>query len=85
MDAYATINDTWEISQETGFLLSNINVGIGEIAGMGYHVNDVQMMLTDELQLMMSQGSCTKQSHKLITQINSTRQDDVTAKNGNLE
>ena len=54
MDAYATINDTWEISQETGYLLSNVNTGIGEITGMGYHVNNVQTMLTDELQLMMS-------------------------------
>ena len=60
----------WEISWNTGYLLGNIYVGIGEIAGMGYHVNDVQMMQTDELQLMMSQGSHTKQSHKLITQIN---------------
>ena len=43
-----------EISWNTGYLLSNINVGIGEIVGMGYCVNDVQMMQRDELQLMMS-------------------------------
>ena len=54
LDAYTTINDMWEISWNTGYLLSNVNVGIGEITGMGYHVNDVQMMQTDESQLMMS-------------------------------
>ena len=54
LDAYATINDMWEISWNTGNLLSNINVEIGEIMGMGYCVYDMQMMKTDELQLMMS-------------------------------
>ena len=54
MDAYATINDMQEISQETSYLLSNVTVGAGEIAGTGYHVNDMQTMLTDEPQLMMS-------------------------------
>ena len=44
MDAYATINNTWEISWKTGYLLSNIDAGIWEFAGMEYHVNDVQMM-----------------------------------------
>ena len=53
-DAYATINDTWEISWNTGYLLSNINVGIGEIMGMGYLVDDMQMMQTVESQLMAS-------------------------------
>ena len=43
-DAYATINDTWEISQTPGYLLSNVDPGIWEFAGTGYHVNDVQMM-----------------------------------------
>ena len=52
-DAYATINDTWEISQNTGYLLSNIYVGIGEITGTGYCVDDMQTMETVELQLMM--------------------------------
>ena len=52
MDAYATINDMWEISQNTGYLL--IYVWKGEITGIGYCVNEVQMMQTDELQLMMS-------------------------------
>ena len=60
MNAYTTINDMQEISWNTGNLLSNANTGIGEIAGMGYHVYGMQMMKTDELQLMMSQGSCTK-------------------------
>ena len=35
MNAYATINDTQEISWKTGYLLGNIYAGIGEIAGMG--------------------------------------------------
>ena len=44
MDAYTTINNTWEISWKTSFLLSNIDVGIREFVGMGYCVNDMQMM-----------------------------------------
>ena len=54
MDTYATINDIKEISWNTSHLLSNLYAGIGEIAGMGYCVNDVQMMQTDESQLMMT-------------------------------
>ena len=50
----------WEISCKTGYLLSNVYVGIGEIAGMGYHVDDVQTMQTVESQLMTSWGSHTK-------------------------
>ena len=57
---YTTINDMWEISQNTGYLLSNVYAGIGEIMGMGYHVDNVQMMQTIESQLMMSWGSHTK-------------------------
>ena len=53
-DIYATINDTQEISQNTSYLLSNIYAGIGEITGMGYHVDNAQMMQTVKLQLMMS-------------------------------
>ena len=60
MDTYATINDTWEISRNTGYLLGNVDTGIGEFAGMGYHVDDVQMMQTVESQLMTSHGSHTK-------------------------
>ena len=59
-DAYTTINDTWEISCKTGYLLRNIHVGIGEFAGMGYHVDDVQTMQKIESQLMTSRGSHTK-------------------------
>ena len=73
MDAYATINDTWEISQKTGDLLGNVDMGIQEFAGMGYHVDDMQMMLPVESQLMTSHGSHTKQSHKSITQTNCTK------------
>ena len=43
-DAYATINDTQEISQKTCYLLGNIDVGIQEFAGTGYCVSNVQMM-----------------------------------------
>ena len=39
---YATINDTWEISWKTSYLLSNVDMGIQEFAGMGYCVNDMQ-------------------------------------------
>ena len=53
-NTYATINDMWEISQNSGYLLSNIFMGIGEFVGTGYHVNDMQVMHTVELQLMMS-------------------------------
>ena len=54
MDAYATINNMWEISWNTGYLLSNIYTGIGEIMGMGYCVDDMQSMQTVESQLMTS-------------------------------
>ena len=63
----------WEISQKTSYLLSNIDVGIQEFAGMGYHVDDVQTTPPVELQLMTSCGGCTKQSHKPITQMNCTK------------
>ena len=46
MDAYATINDTWEISWNTGYLLSNIDTGIGEFMGTEYCVDDMQTMQT---------------------------------------
>ena len=60
MDTYATINDMWEKSWNTSCLLGNIHMGIGGIVGMGYHVNDVQMMQTVKSQLMMSHRSHTK-------------------------
>ena len=45
---------------KTSYLLRNIDVGIWESAGMGYHVNDMQTMQTIKLQLMTSHGSHTK-------------------------
>ena len=73
-DAYATINGTQEISWTTSYLLGNIYTGIGEIVGMGYHVDDRQMIQRVELQLMTSWGSHTKQLHKSIAQMKSTKQ-----------
>ena len=70
---------------KTGYLLRNVDVGIQEFTGMGYHVDDMQMMQTDELQMMMSCGSHTNQSHKSIAQTNHTKQDDIMSKNGNDE
>ena len=60
MDAYTTINNMWEISWNTGYLLSNIYAGIWEIMGMGYSVDDMQMMQTVESQLMTSCRNHTK-------------------------
>ena len=60
MDAYATINNTWEISRNTCYLLGNIYAGIGEFVGTGYHVDNMQMMQTVKSQLMTSCGSRTK-------------------------
>ena len=60
MNTYATINDMWEISWNTSYLLSNIDTGIWEFTGMVYQVDDEQTMPPVELQLMTSCGSCTK-------------------------
>ena len=57
---------------KTGYLLRNVDAGIGEFTGMGYHVDDMQMTQTIELQLMTSCGSRTKQLHKSIAQMNRT-------------
>ena len=35
---------------------------------MGYHVHDMQMMWTDESEMIMSHGSFTNQFHKRIAQ-----------------
>ena len=59
---------------KTGYLLGNVDAGIQEFVGMGYHVDDVQTTWTDESQMMMSHGSHTSQSHKSITQTNHTKQ-----------
>ena len=82
-DAYATINNTWEISWYTGYLLRNVDTGTQEFAGTGNHVNNRQTRQTDESQMMMSRRGHTSQSHKRIAQTNHTKQDDVTPKNGN--
>ena len=42
----------------TGYLLGNVDTGIQEFTGMGYHVDDMQTMRTDELQMMMSRVFC---------------------------
>ena len=63
-DTYATINNTWEISQKTSYLLGNIDTGIQEFAGTGYHVDNVQMTWTEKSQMMTSCGSRTSQLHK---------------------
>ena len=44
----------------------NIDVGIREFAGMGYNVDDMQMIQTDESQMMTSHGSCTSQLLKSV-------------------
>ena len=72
---------------KTGYLLGNVDVGMQEFTGTGYCVNDMQMMWTDESQMMTSCGSCTSQLHKSIAQMNHTkrscREDDITSRNGN--
>ena len=78
-----TINDTWEISRVTSYLLRNVDTGTQEFAGMGNRVNDRQTRWTDELQMMTSRRSRTSQSHKRIAQTNRTKQADITSKNGN--
>ena len=45
---------------KTGYLLGNVDTGMGEYVGTGYHVDDMQTKLTDKSQLMMSCGSHTK-------------------------
>ena len=60
-------------------------MGTQEYMGMGYHVDDGQMTLTDESQMMTSHWSQPSQSHKRIAQTNRTTPDDVISKNGNDE
>ena len=67
----------------TGYLLGNIDAGTQEFAGTGNRVDEGQMRQTDESQMMMSHRGCTSESHKQIAQTNHTKQDDITAKNGN--
>ena len=58
-------------------------MGIQEFTGMGNHVNEGQTRRTDKLQMMTSPRGHRSQSHKQITQMNHSKQDDVTPKNGN--
>ena len=60
MDAYATINNMWDISQNTSYLHGNVYAGIREFAGTGYCVDNMQMVQTVKLQLITSWGSHTK-------------------------
>ena len=64
--------------KKTGYLLENVDMGIGEFPGMGYCMDDMQMMQTIKSQLMTSHGSCTKQLHKSITQTNCTNESHET-------
>ena len=57
----------------TGYLLGNVDAGIQEIVGTGYHVDDVQTTWTNESQMMMSCQSRTSQLHKSIAQMNRTK------------
>ena len=50
-----------------GYLLGNVDTGIREFTGTGYHVNNMQMM-----QNRVAVDDVTWNSHKMITQINRT-------------
>ena len=67
----------------TGYLLENVDAGTLEFAGTGNCVNEGQTRRTDKSQMMMSRQGHTSESHKRITQMNRTKQDDITPKNGN--
>ena len=67
----------------TGYLLGNVDSGTQEFVGTGYHVDDRQMIWTDESQMITSDWSHTSQWHKRIAQTNRTKQDDIMSKNGN--
>ena len=71
--------------RNNGYLLRNVHAGTQEFMGMGNCVDDGQMTQTDKSQMMTSHRGCTSQSHKQIAQMNRTKQDDVTSKNGNDE
>ena len=58
-------------------------MGTQEFAGTGNRVNEGQMRQTDESQMMTSCWGHTSESHKRIAQMNRTKQDDITPKNGN--
>ena len=69
----------------TSYLLRNIDAGTQEFMGTGYRVDNRQMTRTDESQMMTSRQGHTSQLHKRIAQMNHTKQDDITARNGNDE
>ena len=77
-DAYTTINDTRELSQDIGYLLRNVDVGTQEFTGTGNCVDDGQTTRTDESQMMTSHQGRTSQSHKSITQTNHTNESHKT-------
>ena len=68
--------------RNTGYLLGNVDAGTQEFAGTGNRVDDGQVTQTDESQMMTSRWGHTSESHKQIAQMNRTKQDDVTPKNG---
>ena len=67
----------------TSYLLGNVDVGTQEFVGTDNRVNEGQTRQTDESQMMTSCWGRTSQSHKRSAQMNRTRQDDITSKNGN--
>ena len=69
----------------TRYLLRNVDAGNRGFTGTGYHVDNVQMIRTDESQMRTSRQSHTSQLHKRIAQTNCTKQDDIMSKNGNDE
>ena len=50
---------------------------------MGNHVNEGQTRWTDKSWMMTSCRGHTSESRKRIAQMNRTKQDDITPKNGN--
>ena len=67
----------------TSYLLRNVDGGTQEFTGTGNRVNEGQTRQTDESQMMTSHRGRTSELQKRIAQMNCTKQDDVTPKNGN--
>ena len=66
----------------TSYLLWNVDAGTQEFAGTGNHVNDGQKRRTDKSQMMTPRQGRTSQLHKRITQMNRTKQGDITSNSG---
>ena len=66
-----------------GYLLRNVDTGTQEFAGTGNRVNKGQTRRTDKSQMRTSRWGRSSESHKQIAQMNCTKQDDITPKNGN--